>query len=250
MGLYESDHPDVPGKRGLHLFHFALSNCSQRVRLALEEKGLAWQSHHLDLPGHAHLTTDYGRLNPNRVVPTLVHDGQVVIESNDILAYLEAEFLEPSLQPNDTPGRARMQALIDRASAFQGAFKVISHDRLFRAFRKISRDELELFDQADVPGLADFMRDYAEEGAAWQRRVDAAELELAETLDVLEAALGDAPWLSGEAYGLADVSWVVNHNRFAPAGVKLDAHPRLVEWGERAMSRPAFERAVAAYVPT
>ena len=41
MGLYASDHPDVPGMQGLHLFHFMLSNCSQRVRLGLEEKGLA-----------------------------------------------------------------------------------------------------------------------------------------------------------------------------------------------------------------
>ena len=40
MGLYESAHPDVPGMKGLHLFHFVLSNCSQRVRLGLEEKGL------------------------------------------------------------------------------------------------------------------------------------------------------------------------------------------------------------------
>ena len=47
MGLYPSDHPDVPGMRGLHLFHFVLSNCSQRVRLGLEEKGLDWTSHHL-----------------------------------------------------------------------------------------------------------------------------------------------------------------------------------------------------------
>ena len=41
MGLYESDHPDVARMKGLHLFHFVLSNCSQRVRLGLEEKGLA-----------------------------------------------------------------------------------------------------------------------------------------------------------------------------------------------------------------
>lgn len=85
MGLCASDHPDVPGMRGLHLFHFMLSNCSQRVRLGLEEKGLAWTSHHLNLAANEHVTSDYQRINPKGVVPTLVHDGQVVIESNDII---------------------------------------------------------------------------------------------------------------------------------------------------------------------
>ncbi len=249
MGLYASDHPDVPGMRGLHLYHFALSNCSQRVRLALEEKGLDWTSHHLDLPGNEHLTSDYGRLNPNRVVPTLVHDGRVVIESNDILGHLEASFPEPALRPADAEGRARMQALVDRASAFQGAFKVISHDRIFRPFRKIGPSELALYERAEAPALAAFMRDYAENGEAWRARVESAETELADTLDGLEAALGEAPWLSGDAYGLADVSWVVNVHRFGPAGVTFEAHPRLAAWGERATSRPAFDRAVASYVP-
>jgi len=236
--------------RGLHPFHFALSNCSQRVRLALEEKGLAWTSHHLDLPGNEHLTSDYGRINPNRVVPTLVHDGRVVIESNDILGYLEEAFPEPALQPADAAARARMQALIDRSSGFQGVIKVLSHDRIFRPFRKIGPAEIALYEKAESPELAAFMRDYAENGAAWRGRVEAAEAELAETLDCYEAALDEAPWLSGDGYGLADVSWVVNHNRLGAAGVGFDAHPHLASWGVRAMSRPAFVRAVAAYVPS
>ena len=57
MGLYQSDHPDIPHMKGLHLFHFVLSNCSQRVRLGLEEKGLEWTSHHLNLPGNEHVSS-------------------------------------------------------------------------------------------------------------------------------------------------------------------------------------------------
>ena len=54
--------------QGLHLFHFTLSNCSQRVRLGLEEKGLVWTSHHLNLAANEHVTSDYQRINPKGVM--------------------------------------------------------------------------------------------------------------------------------------------------------------------------------------
>jgi glutathione S-transferase len=68
-------------------------------------------------------------------------------------------------------------------------------------------------------------------------------------LEGLERSLADASWLSGDAYGLADISWVVNANRLNQAGVDLSEWPRFVDWSERAMARPAFVRAVADYTP-
>jgi glutathione S-transferase len=250
MGLYESDHPDVPGMKGLHLFHFVMSNCSQRVRLALEEKGLAWTSHHLDLPGNEHVTSDYPRINPNGVVPTLVHDGQVVIESNDILVYLDEHFPDPPLRPADPEQRRRMEARIAESGAFQGTIKALSHARLFRPFRRIGAEEIALYEaHAPDAALVDFLRDYAEDGPPWEERVSRAEADLERTLTRLDAALADAPWLSGGAYGLADVSWVVNANRLIQAGVDLSARPHFQDWSGRAMARPAFERAVVSWRP-
>ena len=75
---------EVLSFRGLHLYHYGMSNCSQRVRMVLEEKGLPWTSHHLDLARNEHATPAYQGINPNGVVPTLVHDGKVIIESVDI----------------------------------------------------------------------------------------------------------------------------------------------------------------------
>lgn len=250
MGLHASDHPDVPGMRGLHLFHFVLSNCSQRVRIALEEKGLDWTSHHLDLPANEHATADYQRINPNGVVPTLVHDGQVVLESNDILVYLDERFPDPPLRPADPEARARMQAGVAAASRIQSAIKALSHELLFRPFRKIGPAEVELFErQHNDPALVAFMRDYAENGSAWQARVADARPAMDAALDALEANLGRHEWLSGDAFGLADVSWVVNAHRLVQASYGLERWPRVAAWYERVAARPAFERAVLAWRP-
>ena len=86
MGLYESDHPDVPGMKGLHLFHFVISNCPERIRLDLEEKRLAWTSHYIE--GSPEIMGWLGRMKPylsgmppmlparvcKRDVPPLSHD--------------------------------------------------------------------------------------------------------------------------------------------------------------------------------
>lgn len=250
MAFHTSDHPDVPSMKGLHLFHFMLSNCSQRVRLALEEKDLVWRSHHLNLPANEHLTSDYVRINPNGVVPTLVHDGQVVIESNDILRYLDEQFPAVALQPDDPGERTTMDALIDASTAFQSTIKVLSHERLFRPFRKVEPEELELY-TAKHPNrdLVAFLRDYAANGSGWRERVSRAGSELERTLETLEEALRTSDWLSGSAYGLADVSWVVNANRLLQARVDLSPWPRFAAWTERCMARPAFDRAVASYRP-
>ncbi len=251
MGLYASDHPDVPGLKGLHLYHFMLSNCSQRTRLALEEKGLPWTSHHLNLPANEHVTSDYQRINPKGVVPTLVHDGQVVIESNDILRYLEEHFSEPSLQSNDPAEREAMQACMQEAGAFQGTIKVLSHELLFRPFRKFSPEDVKLFEERhNDADLVSFVRDYSEDGPAWKQRVEDAQAGLVISLDKLEARLKETEWLSGDAYGLADISWVVNVNRLIQAQVDLSNWPGFRSWGERAMARPAFDKAVASYRPS
>lgn len=250
MGLYESDHPDVPGMQGLHLFHFVMSNCSQRVRIALEEKGLSWTSHHLNLPANEHVSEDYQRINPNGVVPTLVHDGQVVIESNDILGYLDEQFPEPPLRPEGAEARREMTARIVEASAFQSTIKVLSHDLLFRPFRKFSAEDIALYQEKhNDPALSSFVRDYAENGPAWQARVERANEGLKASLGVLEAALGESEWLSGDHYGLADISWVVNYHRLTQGQVDLSPWPRFAAWGERAVARPVFDRAVVHYQP-
>jgi glutathione S-transferase len=251
MGLYASTSAEAKGLAGLHLYHFVMSNCSQRVRIALEEKGLPWTSHHLNLAATEHATAAYREINPNGVVPTLVHDGHVYIESNDIIAYLDGTFPEPPLAPKAGRERKAMEERIAEASAIQLTIKVLSHERLFKPFRKVSAGEIAQIDAAlGNPELVAFLRDYMEDGAAWRARVASAEPEMEAALARLERALGDAPWLSGTRSGLADVSWVVNLHRLFQARYPLDTFPRLAGWYERVCARPSFQRAVVTWQPS
>lgn len=246
MGIHDSPNPEVKTLRGLHLYHFFLSNCSQRVRFGLEEKGLAWTSHHVNLPAGEHATAEYQSINPKGVVPTLVHDGVVVIESNDILAYLDEHFPEPPLRPADAGARRAMQELVDAASDIQPAIKVLSHELLFRRFRKVEPEHVAFFEaNHNDPELVAFLRDYAAEDDAWKARVEKGHADMRAALVRLEDALSRRPWLSGEDFGLADISWLVNANRLAQAGYDLEPYPKLRAWLGKVAARPACDRALS-----
>src|SRR5262245_66018815 len=70
------------------LYNAPQSTCSQRVRFVLNAKGLPFAERKLDLLAGDQLAPDYLALNPNGVVPTLDHDGNIVIDSTVIMEYL------------------------------------------------------------------------------------------------------------------------------------------------------------------
>jgi glutathione S-transferase len=82
-----------------------ISTCSQKVRLVLAEKGLDFVSHEIDLLSGGQHDPEYVKLNPNHVVPTLVHDGAVLIESTLINEYLDETFRDTPMRPADPRGR-------------------------------------------------------------------------------------------------------------------------------------------------
>src|SRR5580692_9014115 len=101
----------------LYIYQGSTSVCSVKVRLALEEKGLPFEGEILDLQRGDQHRPDYAKLNPNEVVPTLVHDGKLLIESTLILEYLDEAFPAPPLMPpapvSRPPARLFMKKIDD-----------------------------------------------------------------------------------------------------------------------------------------
>ena len=96
----------------LTLYHYWSSVCSQKARMCLIEKKIAWESRHVDIFAFENYSDWYTKLNPKNVVPTLVHDGRIIIESNVILEYLEDVFPQVRLRPEDAYERAMMRLWI------------------------------------------------------------------------------------------------------------------------------------------
>src|ERR1700687_3685734 len=90
---------EVLGWRGVHVLHYMGSSCSQKLRIFLNLKNIKWESHLVDLFTNENYSEWFLGINPRGLVPVLVHDGTVHIESNDIIQYLEKNFPTPRLIP-------------------------------------------------------------------------------------------------------------------------------------------------------
>lgn len=240
MPVIETMRPDIAALTGLHLWHAAMSNCSQRVRLVLEEKSLPWTGHLIDLFTFEHASADYQSIHPKGLVPALVHDGRTIIDSTDIIGYLEREFPGPTLAP--TGG----QDLIDLANQSQLALRTVSHELMLGDIRRLDRATLDRFgrDHGNRE-FFQFLDRFSTDG------FDDAHLAgclaaLDSALALLEARLADQDWLAGSTFSLVDIAWVVNVHRLVRIDYPLQLYPRLSAWFARIAARPSYDRALLA----
>lgn len=130
----------------LLLYNAPQSTCSQRVRFVLHAKGIAFDERRLDLFSGDQLRPEYLALNPNGLVPTLVRNGDVIIDSSVIMEYLDEVFdRAPRLVPEDPVERAAMRSLmrfIDEGPT--PAIRVPSYQTAFlRHFQNMSEPEFQ-----------------------------------------------------------------------------------------------------------
>ena len=97
----------------LTLYTYFRSSAAFRVRIALNLKGLAVEHKfvHLLKEGGQQFGGEYARLNPQHLVPTLVHNGYPLQQSLAIIEYLDEVFPDPPLLPGDPLARARVRAI-------------------------------------------------------------------------------------------------------------------------------------------
>ncbi|MEM7327479.1 MAG: glutathione S-transferase family protein [Pseudomonadota bacterium] len=237
--------------KGLHLYHSGISNCAMRVRITLEEKGLDWTSHHLDLVKGEHLTEDYFGINPNGVVPTLVHDGVVIIESQDIIDYLDQTYAEPPLRPSDPESSSVMHEWMARSSEIHvKAVKTYIYDKKMRHSMKKSDAENERYRTLQTnQELLDFHKK-SSESAFSQAELDRAERILDDCFAEANEILGHSHWLAGDQFSLADIAWIPLHFTLEQlAGYDFSRFPNVSDWVGRISERSSFQNGVLKWWP-
>ena len=100
-------------RNDLILYSYWRSSASYRVRMALNLKGLDYtiQPVHLVRDGGEQFAPDYARLNPQRLVPTLVSGDTIITQSMAMLEYLDERHRDPALLPAAAEARARVRAI-------------------------------------------------------------------------------------------------------------------------------------------
>ncbi len=200
------------------VYAFAPPN-SVKVPIALEELGIDYAIHPVNIRAGAQKAPDFVALNPNAKVPVIVdHAGQggpvTLSESAAILVYLAEK--SGRLLPADGAGRARVfEQLFFHASGLGVAFGNAGY------FRKLAPEPVPL-------------------------AIERFGNEAIRVLGVLDAALGRHAFVAGDALTIADIAHFGWLWRREFAGVALDATPNVARWYAALEARPGFQRGIAA----
>jgi glutathione S-transferase len=269
-------HPEITlaHDREWELYHNSFSLCSKKVRVCLAELGLPYRSHPIELietGAYENVGRRFLAVNPAGTVPVLVHQGHPVYESHAQIVYAaEHGRGGGDLLPRDASGRALVERWVDCASlvgdATTGTERRAGHCipgltfPLFATmvrhipYREIARGLLThpnkerplffgLLKLCSVHGLPRL-------GPALQL-LQRSRRDMGVHLDALAAHLEVAggPWIAGERFTLADVSWVVILDRLVEADWAdcfwgAARRPTIAAYWARLRARPSFQAAI------
>jgi len=228
----------------LILYNAPQSTCSQRVRFVLNAKGLPFEERKLDLLAGDQLKPEYLALNPNGVVPTLDHDGAIVIDSSVIIEYLDEIAPQPAcFTPCEPARRAHMRALmrfIDEMPA--AAVRVPTFNLAFLPRFAAMSEEAFLAFAESKPLRKEFMLAMGRSGFP-KKEMDAAMQRLRRSYERMDVEIekSGGPWLLGKQVSLADIALMPALVRMADLGAaEWEDLPRVCRWYEAIRDHPAF----------
>jgi maleylacetoacetate isomerase len=199
------------------LYDYHRSSAAYRVRIALNLKGVDYESRPVNLLESAQRGDDYRELNPQGLIPMLEIDGHRLTQSLSIIVYLDQVFPDPPLVPRDPADGAHVRAM---ALAVACDIHPLNNLRVLKYLKgQLGRSQ--------------------EEVDAWYAHW------ITEGLSGLEAIAkaGAGRFLFGDAPTIADVCLVpqlYNARRF---NVPLDDYPTLLRADENANALDAFAAA-------
>lgn len=229
----------------LTLYHFPKAVCAQKVRLALAEKGIVFESRIVTPPELR--SPEYLALNPNGYVPTLVHDGAVITESRTINEYIDEAFPNPSLMPTSPLDRARVRNWVKQIDdGLHLNVFILSFVISFRAgYLNMPKEARER--GLPLNPIKRLVTVELGENGVDSRFFKMATDRFRTLLTEMDAALAKAEWLSGDMFGMADVDYTPYLRRLTELGfwdLVAKDHPHVERWYRALRSRPSFSKAI------
>ena len=226
------------------LYYFPTATCGYKARLTLAEKDVEFTHRVLDHDAGDLVTPEYLAMNPNAVVPTMVHEGRVLIESSIIMVYTDEAFAGPPLRPRTAIGRARMADWLKRADdRYLPALGAVTYG-LFRRKQILTKspEDLEAY-YLDIPDPdRRAQRRSVVENGVDAPIVEGAILALDRMLADMETALGAHAYLVDGGYGLADAALTPFVSRLHELAMDWmwDDRPHVAAWWDTVRDRDSF----------
>ena len=229
------------------LYHGLASTCSKKVRMCLYEKGIQFESHLLNLQKFEQHRPAYLALNPNGVVPTLVHDGRPIIESSVIVEYLDDAFPASPLRPFDPYWRAQVKLWLKFSDdvAYNAVYAATWMVLSSKAMSGLTNEQRQKV-IARIPQSERRKRWESVSSGGFEEELRSGVEKMMLCLDRCEQSLASGDFLVNGEFSLADVAMIPFIDRITklrPEILGCGKYPKVMSWYDQMKSRPAFDQA-------
>lgn len=199
----------------LKLYEHPLSAYAMKVKIALNEKKLEYETAIPDGMANGTAAGEFVVANPRAEVPTLIDDDVRIFDSTVMLEYINEKWPQPALLPDTPAERARVRMIEDVMDTKYeannwGTFEVLRYKRASGALG----DKLIAFGKRNIESLQQW----------------------------LQGQLGTRTWFNGDSFGWADLSVIPYLNRSAGYGYLPPKNSKLLSWFERANQRESVAK--------
>lgn len=249
MAVIIPTNKSVEKLKGFHLYHGDISNCSMRVRMTLIEKGIEWTSHHLDLKKKENISEDYFGINPKGLVPVLIDNGVVHVESNEIIDYLDRNYPEPSLRSKENESEM-LEWLRLAGSIHVAAIKpYVYATKIAKKIKKTTEEEQKYNALQKNEELKNFHAKHAGSSSFKEKDLVKSKKILSDCFSKLENTLDGREWVMGEQFTLADISWIPVHFVLIGCGYPFDGYPNITRWAKAFTKKKSYQEGIIKWCP-
>ena len=253
MKLLSSDikTKEILDWKGVHLLNYQFSACSMKTRIYLNLKKIPFTSHQINLSAGENFSEWFQGINPRSLVPVLIHDGEVHIESNDILEYLEGCYKEVPLIPKNK--EEQIKELLKFEDNLHVDIRNITFKFLVPRFLNKGKSvQPKAKNKATLNGELDSMDDvnrnfweHYEKYGITDEDASRSLIRFRTALEDLNDQLEDSPYILGAELSLVDVAWFIYATRIQHANYPLQRlHPNVSGWYERLYANVLFRKEV------
>lgn len=208
----------------IKIYGMAMSTCTRRVCMTLEEKNVPYEIVHVDLQKGEHKAPEFIAMQPFGKIPVLVDGDLTLFESRAMMRYIANKYADqgPDLLGKDAKARALTDTWVEVESAYYNPpIGTIVMEKVFKPWFGGTTDEAVLEAQLE---------------------------ELNKVLDVYEEKLGKTDYIAGETFTIADITCMSYMEAMVNMGKitePLDKHPKFKAWWQKVSSRPTWIKLTA-----
>jgi len=238
--------------QGIHLIHFSGSSCSQKLRIYLNYKKIKWQSHSVNIATGQNYSNWFLGINPKGLLPVLVDDGRVIIESNDIIQYLENKFPQPTLISEDQ--QSSMSGALRNEDNLHIDIRNVAYKYMFGGLGAKKPENLEKFEnyKADVDDITlkhkqeevNFYKNFKKNGIT-DEAIKKSLTNFEKHYKIFDQQLQNQKFLLGDHLSVLDIAWFIYTYRLTISEFPFkQKYPNVHKWYNLLYVRNEFYKEV------